>query len=153
MISALKVLSSDLKNSEARENAAYGSLISGIALANSGLGAVHGFASGLGGLYNIPHGLICASFLIPVTEANMKAVKPKLEELVYSSGYDSVEYFKNDLNQLLKMFRIDNKIKDYKIRESDFKEIIKHSKGSSMSGNPVELTEKGQIEILNKVLL
>ncbi len=152
MMSALKILATDLKNTQARENAAYGSLISGIALANSGLGAVHGFASGLGGMYNIPHGLICASFLLPVIEANMHAVQSKLMELLSICKYNSIEYFKKEVNGLLEMFEIKNKIKKYKISELDLTEIIKHSKGSSMSGNPVELTEKEQKEILKKVL-
>ncbi len=152
MMNSLKILASDLNNIRARENAAYGSLISGIALANSGLGAVHGFASGMGGMYKIPHGLICASFLIPVLEANLSVVKTRLIELLALYNYSSFEQFKKEVNELLKMYEIENRIKKFKISEKEFSIIIKHSKGSSMSGNPLELTEKEQKEILKKVL-
>lgn len=48
---------------------------SGMALANAGLGAVHGFAAALGGFIDVPHGLICARFLAPVCAANIKALR------------------------------------------------------------------------------
>ncbi|MFX0046820.1 MAG: iron-containing alcohol dehydrogenase [Candidatus Hermodarchaeota archaeon] len=56
---------------------AYGSLMSGIALANAGLGIVHGFASSIGGLFNIPHGVVCGALLAESTKMNIK----RLEQL------------------------------------------------------------------------
>lgn len=50
---------------------AWASLASGIALANGGLGAVHGIASVLGGAYDAPHGALCGRLLIPVLKANL----------------------------------------------------------------------------------
>ena len=69
MLQALKEIPRDPDDLQARTAAAYGAMVSGIALANSGLGAAHGFASGLGGLYDIPHGLICALFIRPALRA------------------------------------------------------------------------------------
>lgn len=57
----------------ARDQLAYVSLTGGIALANAGLGAVHGFAAVLGGRTAAPHGLICARLLGPVLQANAEA--------------------------------------------------------------------------------
>jgi alcohol dehydrogenase len=63
---------SDIK---ARSAMAYGSLISGIVLANAGLGIVHGLASSIGGLFNIPHGTICGTLLAESTKMNVKTLK------------------------------------------------------------------------------
>jgi|GEM_PF-3569239 len=51
------------------------SLVSGMALANAKLGAVHGFAGVLGGMTPVPHGAICAALLAPVIEANVAALQ------------------------------------------------------------------------------
>ncbi len=58
----------------AREDLALASLFGGLALANAGLGAVHGFAAPLGGRYPAPHGAVCAALLAPVMAANLQAL-------------------------------------------------------------------------------
>ena len=63
---------SDLR---AREDMSLAAWWSGMALANAGLGAVHGFAAALGGVSHAPHGLICARFLAPVCRANIAALR------------------------------------------------------------------------------
>jgi len=64
-------------NITARTAMAYGSLISGIVLANVGLGIVHGFASSIGGMFKIPHGVVCGTLLAESTKMNIK----RLEQL------------------------------------------------------------------------
>jgi alcohol dehydrogenase class IV len=59
----------------AREGMATASLLSGLALANAGLGAVHGIAAPLGGAYPAPHGAACAALLPHVTDANIRALR------------------------------------------------------------------------------
>jgi len=56
---------------------AYGSLMSGITLANAGLGVIHGFASPIGGFFNIPHGVICGTLLAEATKMNIEMLKKK----------------------------------------------------------------------------
>lgn len=65
-------------DSAAREDMSLGALLGGMALANAGLGAVHGFAAPIGGAFNAPHGAVCAALLAPVMEANLAAANPSL---------------------------------------------------------------------------
>jgi alcohol dehydrogenase class IV len=62
-------------DAEAREDMALASLFGGIALANAGLGAVHGFAGPIGGMFSAPHGQICAALLADVMEMNARALQ------------------------------------------------------------------------------
>jgi alcohol dehydrogenase class IV len=57
---------------EARSGMSFAALTSGICLANAGLGVIHGFASSIGGLYNIPHGLICGTLMAVSNDVNVR---------------------------------------------------------------------------------
>ena len=61
----------------AREDMALASLFGGLALANSGLGAVHGLAGPIGGMFPAPHGAICAALLPHVMETNLRALRSR----------------------------------------------------------------------------
>ena len=60
---------------DAREGMAYGALISGITLANAGLGLVHGIASFIGGFFDIPHGVVCANIMGPAMRETLEGLK------------------------------------------------------------------------------
>lgn len=66
---------SEASNIEVRAAMAYGSLMSGITLANAGLGIVHGLASPIGGFFNIPHGVVCGTLLAEATKMNIKMLQ------------------------------------------------------------------------------
>lgn len=72
-------------NVNVRSSMAYGSLMSGITLANAGLGIVHGLASPIGGFFEIPHGIVCGTLLAEATKMNIK----KLKE-ISTSGKESL---------------------------------------------------------------
>ena len=65
------------QNKSAREDMAMASLFGGLALANAGLGAVHGFAGPIGGVFPAPHGAICAALLPQVMAANLRALRQR----------------------------------------------------------------------------
>ncbi len=75
----------DGEAAEARDQIAWTSLCGGLALANAGLGAVHGFAGVIGGMTGAAHGAICGALLGPVLTANRAAAsgaaRGKLDEV------------------------------------------------------------------------
>ncbi len=78
------------RNLEARTDLALASLWSGIALANAGLGAVHGLAAPIGGLFSAPHGAVCAILLAPVMEMNLKAARENADGAATVARYTDV---------------------------------------------------------------
>ena len=74
---SLRAAVQDGRNTAAREDMAVASLFGGLALANAGLGAVHGFAGPLGGMFPAPHGALCAALLPHVMETNLRALRAR----------------------------------------------------------------------------
>src|SRR5581483_3978724 len=64
----------------ARQAMSFASLLGGLALANAGLGAVHGFAAPVGGMFDAPHGAICAAVLPHGIEANLQALRTRMPD-------------------------------------------------------------------------
>jgi alcohol dehydrogenase class IV len=149
MLSALKSLAADLGNLAARADAAYGALISGITLANAGLGAAHGLASGLGGMFDIPHGLICALALRPVLAWNAEQIRQDCfllrrsvmehENRALPETEDPVDWLIGEVDALFGLFGLPADLKGFGIESKDLPELARRSSGSSMSGNPREL--------------
>ena len=150
------------EDTEARENMALASLFGGLALTNAKLGAVHGFAGPLGGMYSASHGLICARLLPFVMKANIEALtkrnhkNPSLirykEVARILTGYpgaqaeDGAEW----IQKLCQTLQIPS-LKKIGITERDFETIVEKSKNSSsMKGNPIPLTEEELTHILQQ---
>jgi alcohol dehydrogenase class IV len=70
----------DGPDAPAREDLALASLFGGLCLANSGLGAVHGFAAPVGGMFDAPHGAVCAALLPAVLDVNLRALRARAPE-------------------------------------------------------------------------
>ena len=77
---SLRAAFADGQNKSAREDMAVASLFGGLALANAGLGAVHGFAGPIGGRFPAPHGAVCAALLPHVMAANIRALRQRAPE-------------------------------------------------------------------------
>ena len=135
---------------DAREDMALCALNSGIALANAGLGAVHGFAAPIGGMFHAPHGAICAALLAPVWETNSKRVqnRTKFDQIDSILGCDAVSY----LHALSARLDIP-KLSRWGITEADLEEIArKAAAASSMKANPASLTHDELLHILRAAL-
>ena len=151
-------------NLSAREDMCVASLFSGLALANAKLGAVHGFAGPIGGLFPAPHGMTCARLLPFVTAVNIRALQNRLPGSPALIRYRQIAAIltgrhdadKNDLNDWFREFYKDLPVRllcDYGITENDIPIIVeKAEKSSSMKGNPVELTRDEMTEILLNAL-
>ncbi|MEW5692300.1 MAG: iron-containing alcohol dehydrogenase [Candidatus Hydrogenedentota bacterium] len=125
---------------EIRAKMLFCSLVSGIALANAGLGAAHGVASGIGALMDIEHGLICAVMMPYVVSMNKEVCSKKykrIEELIgieTKKQEDSLAFY---LMNLLKRLGFPYRLRDLNINENMLEEIAFKSLGSSMSQNPL----------------
>lgn len=161
---SLRAVFHDGNNAEAREDMAIVSLFGGLALANAKLGAVHGFAGPLGGMYPAPHGAVCGRLLPFVTEVNVAALREREPDNPAVARYDEVAQMltgKTDatiadgvawLNELCAELAVPG-IADYGIEPEHFPDIIAKSKNSSsMKGNPIALTEDELAGILEKAL-
>ena len=148
----------------AREDRAIASLFGGLALANAKLGAVHGFAGPMGGMFHAPHGVICGRLLPLVVAVNVRALQERDPESKALRRYDQVA-------QIL-TGRLDAKADDgvawvqelghalqvpplssLGVTDADFPALIeKASRASSMKGNPIKLTPDELQEILARAL-
>ncbi|HVR37267.1 MAG TPA: iron-containing alcohol dehydrogenase [Methylomirabilota bacterium] len=148
----------------AREDMALASLFGGLALANAGLGAVHGFAAPIGGMFPAPHGAVCAVLLPHAMRANVTALRqrePSHEALerfaeiarlltgrVDATADDGVRW----VEELGRRIGIEP-LRRFQITEGEVPAIVeKAARASSMKGNPISLTEEELAAILRAAL-
>jgi alcohol dehydrogenase class IV len=149
----------------ARAAMAYAALQSGICLAQTGLGSVHGLASPLGAFFPVPHGVVCGTLVGAATRTNIDAMlgrepdNPALEKYARLAGllcrqqFSSTEQAREALVALLDDWtrRMELPTLDrYGIGTGDFAEIVAHSRGSSMKTNPIVLTDDEIVAILQR---
>ena len=149
---------------KAREDMAVASLFGGLALSNAKLGAVHGIAGPVGGMFSAPHGVICARLLPHVMEANVKALEVRAPDSPFLKRYDEVAKIltrKSTAKAIDGIFFVRNlcevldvpPLSEFGLTEDDLPAVIdKSRKASSMKGNPVELTEEELTEVFRKSL-
>ena len=139
-------------NPSAREDMAVASLFGGLALANAGLGAVHGFAGPIGGMFPAPHGAVCAALLPQVMAANVRALRERDPRNPALARYDQVAAWLTGHQNATADAGIEwvqklvgdlpiPKLGAYGIREEHVADIVaKAANASSMKANPLELT-------------
>jgi len=149
---------------EAREDMALAGLFSGIALANAKLGAAHGFAGPLGGMFPAPHGVICAKLLPFVMKANVKALKERegdspaadrffeVAEMLTGRSGAGLEEALEWLDELCSKLSVPS-LSAFGLSEEALPDVVEKAKNSSsMKGNPVKLTEEELTEILKQAI-
>jgi alcohol dehydrogenase class IV len=153
----------DGKDIEARSGMSFAALTSGICLANAGLGVVHGFASSVGGLYDIPHGIVCGTLMAVSNELTVKRLreipgsvtamkkyvllaKLFLDDPGGLNGDQMIDGFIEYLHNLTEELQLPG-LKTAGISENDLLEI---AAATECKNNPVKLTTSDLSEILQK---
>lgn len=154
----------DGSDSDAREDMALASLLGGLALANAGLGAVHGFAAPVGGMFHAPHGAVCAALLPHVMETNLHALRQREADNPVLARYHEVGCILTGrpdataedgvtwLRDLRRHLEIPGLGRYGANREHVETLVEKASAASSMRGNPIRLTDDELRNILERAL-
>ena len=151
----------------AQEGMAYAALLSGITLAQCGLGSVHGLASPLGAFYPIPHGVVCGTLVAAATETNIQAMRDRepgnpalaryahAAEVLCGRRFQSPEAARTALVDLLGDWtrRMElPPLSHFGLDEAGISKVVSHARGSSMKTNPIELLDDEIAGILMKRL-
>ncbi len=152
------------QDAAAREDMALASLFGGLALANAKLGAVHGFAGPLGGMFPAPHGVVCARLLPYVMEANVKALQSRMPHAPALARYDEIAQILTGkatakaadgvawVQELCTALAVPP-LSQFGITSQQFPTIVEKSqKASSMKGNPLPLSDQELIGILKQAV-
>jgi alcohol dehydrogenase class IV len=149
---------------EARRGMCWASLLGGLSLANAGLGAVHGFAAPVGGMFPAPHGAVCAALLAPAMAINVEALRrrapesralARYEEVArlltgkpHATAADGIEW----IAALCRRFEIPP-LRAYGVKAADIPVLVSRAAdASSMQGNPIALTREELEEIIRRAL-
>ncbi|MBL0716064.1 MAG: iron-containing alcohol dehydrogenase, partial [Desulfosarcina sp.] len=154
----------DGRDLAARKAMSLASLFGGLALANAGLGAVHGLAGPLGGMIKAPHGMVCAALLAAVMAANIEALRKQSSGSPYLERYREVARLLTGrpdaragegvawVRTLVRKLALPG-LSAWDLREVDLKEAAARAgRASSMKGNPVALSEKALEGVLTAAL-
>ena len=153
-----------MEESGVREDLALASLFSGMCLANSGLGAVHGLAAAAGARLSAPHGAVCAAVLAAVMDVNLRALRERAREdpalprmtdvatlltgLTEATPEDAIAW----LQELTTALSIPG-LASYGLNQDEIAPMVAAAqKASSMRGNPIELRDEEVTEIITRSL-
>jgi len=146
-------------NLEARSGMALAAMFSGITLAHAGLGLVHGFASPLGGWFDIPHGAVCGSLMAPVFTHTIDTLmdqpeNPAIQKLVivskvfadfkYKKDSEYLQAFKEKLVHITGLLEVP-RLSRYGFGEESIARVVEIT---SHKSHPVELSSARMTEIL-----
>ena len=161
---SLRVAFEQGRNAAAREDMSIASLYGGLALANAGLGAVHGFAGPIGGMFPAPHGAVCAALLPYVMQVNLRALRQRapggealrrytqVARLLTGDSSATEDAGAAWVGALVSDLQIP-RLHTYGITRDHTPELVdKASAASSMKANPIVLTREELAEVLQRAL-
>ena len=161
---SLPVVYENGSHPEAREDMALASLFGGIVLANAKLGAVHGIAGPLGGMYPASHGTVCAILLPHILEANLAALQGRVLQSWTLERFTEIARIVSGKTQANAQEGIDwvhdlcrklnvPTLESLGVAKADLQTVVEKSKNaSSMKGNPVKLTDSELLDALYRAL-
>jgi alcohol dehydrogenase class IV len=148
----------------ARESMSFAALLGGLSLANAGLGVVHGFAAPIGGVFDAPHGAVCAALLPHGMSANIRALRRRdssgealgryMRIAAILTGDDSATAEDGAVwvGHLCRELNI-RPLRDFGVSTRDAEPLAdKAAKASSMKGNSIPLTREELIEVVEAAL-
>jgi alcohol dehydrogenase class IV len=143
----------------AREAMAQAALLSGMALANSGLGMAHGVAAALGVHLRVPHGLACAIMLPVALHVNRPVCEEQLAQLARSAGLAgnvsqtaAADALVERVDQIGQRIGIPRGLAQWKVTAEQLADLVRDSRGNSMDGNPRSLSDPELTQILEALL-
>ncbi|MDR0337588.1 MAG: iron-containing alcohol dehydrogenase [Planctomycetaceae bacterium] len=156
---SLQKLARQPNDLDSRNKIAHAALLSGMALANAGLGMAHGIAPALGVHCRVPHGAACALMLPSTLRTNAGICSKRYAHLarlllpIDSTISDDLatEKLINKIEELCDLLEVPRRLSDLGIDSSIIPALAKDSKGTSMSGNPKELSTKEIETILRNI--
>jgi alcohol dehydrogenase class IV len=144
---------------EAREHMAHAALLSGLALANSGLGFAHGVAAALGVVCRVPHGLACAVMLPTALRVNRSACGLEMTRLAaallgqdFSSQDAAADAVIDLVERLCLRLGIPRRLSALGVLPGQLAELVRCSRGTSMSGNRQEVSDEELTRLLAEML-
>jgi alcohol dehydrogenase class IV len=162
--SLARAVAGGLDDPGVREDLALASLLGGLCLANAGLGAVHGFAAPLGGMFDAPHGAICAALLAPVMETNVRALASRAPAHPARARYEELGALLTGnaeagageaiawVRALVARLAIPG-LGSWGMAITDLPALVERAKAaSSMRGNPLALTDRELMEIAARAM-
>jgi alcohol dehydrogenase class IV len=143
----------------AREAMAHAALLSGLALANSGLGFAHGIAAALGVYAKVAHGLACAMMLPVALRINRSVAEKPLAELARHtlgvtafSDAGAAAAFIEHIDGLCTELKVPAKLSQVGVEPEQLDNLVHGSRGNSMNGNPRQLSDAELHDVLKECL-